>query len=82
MDKLTFQHVDNDGVSSIGALSLGKINLETPAIFATLRTTQNPNDLDFLVNSKGKYDLEHIQGGIVRLYNLPKTVVQQNLKKK
>lgn len=75
MDKLTFQHIDNDGASAIGTLSLGTINLETPAIFATLRTTQNPNDLDFLVNSKAKYNLEHIQGGIVRLYNFPKIVV-------
>ena len=78
MKKLTFQQMDNDGASSIGTLSLGTINLETPAIFATLRTTQNPNDLDFLVNSKGKYDLEHVQGGRCSIIPRPQDCISKS----
>jgi hypothetical protein len=77
MEKFTFKRLNEDGSATIGNLSLGSISLETPAIFAVLRTTQNPNDLDFLVNCKDQYDLDHVQGGIVRLYNLPKLVIPQ-----
>lgn len=77
MEKFVFKRRDQDGSSTVGNLSLGQISLETPAIFPILRTTQNPNDLKFLVNCKAQHDLDHIQGGVVRLYSLPKLVVPE-----
>jgi hypothetical protein len=82
MEQFTFKRFNEGGLSTIGNLSLGSISIETPSVFPLLRTTQNPNDLEFLVNCKDQYDLGHVQGGVVRLYNLPKVVIPEMEKMK
>lgn len=63
--------MERDGIASTGRLTLGNIALETPAVFPSLRTTQNPNDLELLMNDKNDFQLDRIQGGVIRLYNVP-----------
>ncbi|GEM_PF-3693242 len=77
MTKLSFSKTDSDGVVSTGRLIIGDIVIETPAVFPAVRTTQAPNELELLINEKGKYMLEHVNGAVLRLYHVP-TLIEPN----
>ena len=48
--------------------------MNTPNYFPALRTTRRPNELEMIMSEKGKQALDHIQGAVVRLQQIPKLV--------
>ena len=75
MTQLSFERVDHDGVVSTGKLTIDNLVLETPNFFPALRTTQRPNELNMIISEKGKRPLDHVQGAVIRLHQIPKLVV-------
>src|SRR5437899_7896064 len=74
MTKLSFQRVAHDGVVCTGKLMIDNVVIETPNYFPILRTIKRPNELKLLMEEKGKNPLEHVSGGVVRLYRVAQMV--------
>lgn len=86
MNKIVYHKVDQDGALQQGRLTFGNIIIETPAVLPTTRTSEEPDDLEFLSNEKDNFTLDQVQGGVVPLYLAPvilePKVAQQNARQR